>query len=171
MNSNRRTQTSLKGQCQFNRSVTLTQRHTQRMRHYGHVLCAVDTLSLHTSLSTTLLYILFTFIAQHYTSYLIAMFTLMSYSLLTNPNVVCFPLYRLQERFVMPSSLGLPCPPPSFPGWQEFFRDFVVAASSHVFNQHLLNSLITKVSQVWFMSAYQVVGNYKKKDLSITFMR
>ncbi|OPL20496.1 hypothetical protein AM593_07324, partial [Mytilus galloprovincialis] len=36
---------------------------------------------------------------------------------------------RLQERFIKPSSSGGPCPEPSFPGCQEFFHKFIVAAS------------------------------------------
>ncbi|XP_069494756.1 codanin-1 isoform X2 [Ambystoma mexicanum] len=54
-------------------------------------------------------------------------------------------LKRLQERFVAPQSIGGPCPPPSFPGCQEFFRDFIVSARSFQFNQHLMDSLCQKI--------------------------
>lgn len=37
-------------------------------------------------------------------------------------------LKRLQERFVVPQSIRGPCPPPAFPGCQQFFRDFVLSA-------------------------------------------
>lgn len=37
-------------------------------------------------------------------------------------------LKRLQERFVVPQSIRGPCPPPSFPGCQQFFRDFILSA-------------------------------------------
>lgn len=37
-------------------------------------------------------------------------------------------LKRLEERLIQPHSVG-PCPPPSFPGHQEFFRDFLQTAS------------------------------------------
>lgn len=37
-------------------------------------------------------------------------------------------LKRLQERFVVPQSIRGPCPPPSFPGCQQFFRNFILSA-------------------------------------------
>ena len=55
---------------------------------------------------------------------------------------------RLQERFIQPSSSGGPCPAPSFPGCQEFFRDFILAASCHIFNQHLTDTMAAKISDV-----------------------
>ncbi|KAJ8340940.1 hypothetical protein SKAU_G00332310 [Synaphobranchus kaupii] len=50
-------------------------------------------------------------------------------------------LKRLQERLIQPQCLVGPCPPPSFPGYQEFFRDFLQSASSWQLNQHLTDSL------------------------------
>lgn len=38
-------------------------------------------------------------------------------------------LKRLQERLIQPQALSGPCPPPSFPGHQEFFRHFLQTAS------------------------------------------
>ncbi|XP_010775183.1 codanin-1-like [Notothenia coriiceps] len=38
-------------------------------------------------------------------------------------------LKRLEERLIQPQGVAGPCPPPSFPGHQEFFRDFLQAAS------------------------------------------
>lgn len=38
-------------------------------------------------------------------------------------------LWRLQERLMAPQSSGGPCPPPTFPGCQGFFRDFILSAS------------------------------------------
>ncbi|OWF46147.1 codanin-1-like isoform X2 [Mizuhopecten yessoensis] len=55
---------------------------------------------------------------------------------------------RLQERFIMPLSVGGPCPAPSFPGCQEFFRDFIMAASSPIFNQHLTDTFSAKVMEL-----------------------
>ncbi|XP_069118288.1 codanin-1-like [Argopecten irradians] len=55
---------------------------------------------------------------------------------------------RLQERFIMPLSVGGPCPAPSFPGCQEFFRDFIMAASSPIFNQHLTDTFSAKVIEL-----------------------
>ncbi|KAG5857912.1 hypothetical protein ANANG_G00024430 [Anguilla anguilla] len=46
-----------------------------------------------------------------------------------------------QERLIQPQGLLGPCPPPSFPGYQEFFRDFLQSASSCQLNQHLTDSL------------------------------
>uniref|UniRef100_A0A8C9DHT0 Codanin 1 n=1 Tax=Prolemur simus TaxID=1328070 RepID=A0A8C9DHT0_PROSS len=54
-------------------------------------------------------------------------------------------LRRLQERLVAPQSSGGPCPPPTFPGCQGFFRDFILSASSFQFNQHLMDSLSLKI--------------------------
>ncbi|KAM6201066.1 codanin-1 isoform 2-T2 [Rhynchocyon petersi] len=57
-------------------------------------------------------------------------------------------LRRLQERLVAPQSSGGPCPPPTFPGCQGFFRDFILSASSFHFNQHLMDSLSLKIREL-----------------------
>ncbi|XP_063803724.1 codanin-1 isoform X2 [Pseudophryne corroboree] len=57
-------------------------------------------------------------------------------------------LKRLQERFVTPPSVGGPCPPPSFPGFQEFFRDFILSAGSYQFNHHLMDSLCQEIQEL-----------------------
>ncbi|XP_075049376.1 codanin-1 [Mixophyes fleayi] len=57
-------------------------------------------------------------------------------------------LKRLQERFVAPQSVGGPCPPPSFPGFQEFFRDFILSAGNYQFNQHLVDSLCQEIQEL-----------------------
>ncbi|KAJ8289625.1 hypothetical protein GJAV_G00003470 [Gymnothorax javanicus] len=57
-------------------------------------------------------------------------------------------LKRLQERLIQPQGLLGPCPPPSFPGHQEFFRDFLQAASSCQLNQHLTDSLCQQLLQL-----------------------
>ncbi|NXF07262.1 CDAN1 protein, partial [Smithornis capensis] len=57
-------------------------------------------------------------------------------------------LKRLQERFVVPQSIRGPCPPPSFPGCQQFFRDFILSAGSYQFNQHLMDSLCLKIIEL-----------------------
>lgn len=50
-------------------------------------------------------------------------------------------LKRLQQRLVQPQGLIGPCPPPSFPGHQEFFRDFLQTAGCCQLNQHLKDGL------------------------------
>uniref|UniRef100_A0A8C0IUA6 Codanin-1 C-terminal domain-containing protein n=1 Tax=Chelonoidis abingdonii TaxID=106734 RepID=A0A8C0IUA6_CHEAB len=57
-------------------------------------------------------------------------------------------LKRLQERFVVPQSIRGPCPPPTFPGCQQFFRDFILSAGSYQFNQHLMDSLCLKILEL-----------------------
>ncbi|KAL4656166.1 codanin-1 [Arapaima gigas] len=57
-------------------------------------------------------------------------------------------LKRLQERLIQPQGFVGPCPPPSFPGHQEFFRDFLQAASSCQLNQHLTDSLCQELLQL-----------------------
>ncbi|NXX22332.1 CDAN1 protein, partial [Podargus strigoides] len=57
-------------------------------------------------------------------------------------------LKRLQERFVVPQSIRGPCPPPSFPGCQQFFRDFILSAGSYQFNQHLMDSLCLRILEL-----------------------
>ncbi|KAJ6634079.1 hypothetical protein lerEdw1_014156 [Lerista edwardsae] len=57
-------------------------------------------------------------------------------------------LKRLQERFVVPQSIRGPCPPPSFPGCQQFFRDFILSAGSYEFNQHLMDSLCLQILEL-----------------------
>ncbi|XP_076065179.1 codanin-1 like protein dlt [Oratosquilla oratoria] len=55
---------------------------------------------------------------------------------------------RLYERLVTPSRLGDPCPLPTFPGPQEFFRDFIQAADDFCFKQHLKNSLTARIIEL-----------------------
>uniref|UniRef100_A0A8D2QDZ1 Codanin 1 n=1 Tax=Zonotrichia albicollis TaxID=44394 RepID=A0A8D2QDZ1_ZONAL len=57
-------------------------------------------------------------------------------------------LKRLQERFIVSQSIRGPCPPPSFPGCQQFFRDFILSAGSYQFNQHLMDSLCLKILEL-----------------------
>ncbi|KAJ7344788.1 hypothetical protein JRQ81_000738 [Phrynocephalus forsythii] len=57
-------------------------------------------------------------------------------------------LKRLQERFLVPQSIKGPCPPPSFPGCQRFFRDFILSAGSYQFNQHLMDSLCLQILEL-----------------------
>uniref|UniRef100_H0VN64 Codanin 1 n=1 Tax=Cavia porcellus TaxID=10141 RepID=H0VN64_CAVPO len=57
-------------------------------------------------------------------------------------------LRRLQERLAAPPSSGGPCPPPTFPGCQGFFKDFILSASSFQFNQHLMDSLSLKIQEL-----------------------
>uniref|UniRef100_A0A8B9K5W1 Codanin 1 n=1 Tax=Astyanax mexicanus TaxID=7994 RepID=A0A8B9K5W1_ASTMX len=57
-------------------------------------------------------------------------------------------LKRLQERLIQPQALSGPCPPPSFPGNQEFFRDFLQTASCCQLNQHLKDGLCQQLLQL-----------------------
>ncbi|KAM4625003.1 codanin-1 [Polymixia lowei] len=57
-------------------------------------------------------------------------------------------LKRLKERLIQPHGIVGPCPPPSFPGHQEFFRDFLQAASCCQLNQHLKDSLCQQLLQL-----------------------
>ncbi|CAL8284487.1 unnamed protein product [Lota lota] len=57
-------------------------------------------------------------------------------------------LKRLEERLIQPHSIVGPCPPPSFPGHQEFFRDLLQTASCCQLNQHLKDSLCQQLLQL-----------------------
>ncbi|XP_068194538.1 codanin-1 [Antennarius striatus] len=57
-------------------------------------------------------------------------------------------LKRLEERLIRPQGVVGPCPPPSFPGHQEFFRDFIQTASCCQLNQHLQDSLCQQLLQL-----------------------
>lgn len=57
-------------------------------------------------------------------------------------------LKRLEERLIQPHKVMGPCPPPSFPGHQEFFRDFLQMASCCQLNQHLQDSLCQQLLQL-----------------------
>ncbi|XP_054469557.1 codanin-1 [Anoplopoma fimbria] len=57
-------------------------------------------------------------------------------------------LKRLEERLIQPQGVVGPCPPPAFPGHQEFFRDFLQAASCCQLNQHLQDSLCQQLLQL-----------------------
>jgi len=54
----------------------------------------------------------------------------------------------LQERLTVPSRLSGICPRPSFPGPQEFFSDFISVADSHIFNRHLSDAFLSKITEV-----------------------
>eukprot|EP00058_Branchiostoma_floridae_P011289 XP_002596777.1 hypothetical protein BRAFLDRAFT_73707 [Branchiostoma floridae] len=57
-------------------------------------------------------------------------------------------LKRLQERFITPWRTGGPCPPPAFPGHQEFFKNFLQAAASHVFNQLIVDNFSAEIQEL-----------------------
>ncbi|XP_026860651.2 codanin-1 isoform X2 [Electrophorus electricus] len=57
-------------------------------------------------------------------------------------------LQRLQERLSQPQAPSGPCPPPSFPGPQEFFKDFLQTASCCQLNQHLKDGLCQQLLQL-----------------------
>uniref|UniRef100_A0A8C2Z5A7 Codanin 1 n=1 Tax=Cyclopterus lumpus TaxID=8103 RepID=A0A8C2Z5A7_CYCLU len=57
-------------------------------------------------------------------------------------------LKRLEERLIQPQGVVGPCPPPSFPGHQEFFRDFLQTASCCQLTQHLQDSLCQQLLQL-----------------------
>ncbi|KAK7904444.1 hypothetical protein WMY93_017051 [Mugilogobius chulae] len=57
-------------------------------------------------------------------------------------------LKRLEERLIQPQTVIGPCPPPSFPGHQEFFRNFLQTASCCQLNQHLQDSLCQQLLQL-----------------------
>lgn len=59
---------------------------------------------------------------------------------------------RLEKRFTVPLSLGGPCPPSSFPGYQEFFREFIVVTNSAAFHQHLLSGLKMQLNEVTILT-------------------
>ena len=50
-------------------------------------------------------------------------------------------LKRLQERLIQPQGILGPCPPPSFPGHEEFFRDFLQTASWSDYRRNSPNHL------------------------------
>ncbi|XP_077588033.1 codanin-1 isoform X1 [Stigmatopora nigra] len=57
-------------------------------------------------------------------------------------------LKRLEERLIRPHGVSGPCPPPSFPGNQEFFQNFLQTASCCQLNQHLQDSLCQQILQL-----------------------
>ncbi|XP_025889192.1 codanin-1 [Nothoprocta perdicaria] len=74
-------------------------------------------------------------------------------------------LKRLQERFVVPQSIGGPCPPPSFTGCQQFFRDFILSAGSYQFNQHLVDSLCLKILELDGLTLIEHVHSDGEADM------
>ncbi|RXG61400.1 Codanin-1 [Armadillidium vulgare] len=55
---------------------------------------------------------------------------------------------KLFDRLITPSQFGGPVPVPSFPGSQEFFKNFIIIASNHGFNTHLRNVLVMKITEL-----------------------
>ncbi|XP_069008808.1 codanin-1 [Embiotoca jacksoni] len=76
-------------------------------------------------------------------------------------------LKRLEERLIQPHGLVGPCPPPSFPGHQEFFRDFLQTASCCQLNQHLQDSLcqqLLQLDEVSILSPPASVGEGEEEE-------
>lgn len=57
-------------------------------------------------------------------------------------------LTRLRERLVTPISSRGPVPPPSFPGVQEFYKDFILHASNAMFYAHLQDCLVHEIMEL-----------------------
>ena len=55
---------------------------------------------------------------------------------------------RLAARLVTPGRCGGPCPPPSFSGAAEFFRDFILVCNSPKFVRHLRDLLVSEVMRL-----------------------
>ena len=55
---------------------------------------------------------------------------------------------RLAARLVTPGRCGDPCPPPSFSGAAEFFKDFLLACNSPKFVRHLRDLLVSEVARL-----------------------
>ncbi|KAM4723221.1 codanin-1 isoform 1-T1 [Anableps anableps] len=76
-------------------------------------------------------------------------------------------LKRLEERLIQPHGVVGPCPPPSFPGHQEFFRDFIQTASCCQMNQHLQDSLcqqLLHLDEVSILSPSASVGEGEEEE-------
>ncbi|CAN0246597.1 unnamed protein product [Lampetra fluviatilis] len=57
-------------------------------------------------------------------------------------------LQRLQQRLTAPQAQGGPCPPPAFPAYQAFFRDFILVADSFALCQHLMDGLRHQIMEL-----------------------
>lgn len=57
-------------------------------------------------------------------------------------------LTQLQKKLVTPLSHNGPVPLPSFPGIQEFYKDFIVHASHPMFNTYLENTFIHEIMEL-----------------------
>ncbi|KAJ8666930.1 hypothetical protein QAD02_008592 [Eretmocerus hayati] len=57
-------------------------------------------------------------------------------------------LAQLTKKLVTPSSQNGPVPLPSFPGIQEFFKDFIFCASNHMFYTYLKDTLICEIMEL-----------------------
>ncbi|XP_047467930.1 codanin-1 [Mugil cephalus] len=76
-------------------------------------------------------------------------------------------LKRLEERLIQPHGVAGPCPPPSFSGHQEFFRDFLQTASCCQLNQHLQDSLcqqLLQLDEVSILSPPASVGEGEEEE-------
>uniref|UniRef100_A0A1A7YT42 Codanin 1 n=2 Tax=Iconisemion striatum TaxID=60296 RepID=A0A1A7YT42_9TELE len=76
-------------------------------------------------------------------------------------------LKRLEERLIQPYGVIGPCPPPSFPGHQEFFRDFIQTASCCQLNQHLQDSLcqqLLQLDEVSILSPLAPIGDGEEEE-------
>ncbi|MEQ2220474.1 hypothetical protein ILYODFUR_005852 [Ilyodon furcidens] len=76
-------------------------------------------------------------------------------------------LKRLEERLIQPHGVVGPCPPPSFPGHQEFFRDFIQTASCCQMNQHLQDSLcqqLLHLDEVSILSPPASIGEGEEEE-------
>uniref|UniRef100_A0A096M541 Codanin 1 n=1 Tax=Poecilia formosa TaxID=48698 RepID=A0A096M541_POEFO len=73
-------------------------------------------------------------------------------------------LKRLEERLIQPHRVVGPCPPPSFPGHQEFFRDFIQTASCKTLANFTLKGNSKTIRPVWnngSLANFTLKGNSK----------
>uniref|UniRef100_UPI0037E84750 codanin-1 n=1 Tax=Semicossyphus pulcher TaxID=241346 RepID=UPI0037E84750 len=73
-------------------------------------------------------------------------------------------LKRLEERLIQPQGVVGPCPPPSFPGHQEFFRDFLQTGSCCQLNQHLQDSLCQQLLQLDEVSILSPAASIREEE-------
>lgn len=60
-------------------------------------------------------------------------------------NINAEKLSRLTNRLVSKKSTGGPSPEPSFPGKQEFYKEFIVVCESPKFHRHLIDCLVAEI--------------------------
>jgi len=64
--------------------------------------------------------------------------------------------FRLEGRFITPSTAGSSSSTPTFPGYQEFFKSFISVASDFRFNQLLTNGLVDKINEVGYLRRWRL---------------
>ncbi|KRT85951.1 hypothetical protein AMK59_1499, partial [Oryctes borbonicus] len=83
------------------------------------------------------------------------------------PNVDAEKLHRLKARLITKQENNALNSTPTFTGHQEFYKDFILASGSHVFYEHLKNTIILEINQLSASSTFNDFLENEENDFNV----